>query len=215
MDLIGELFDPKAELFIVERMRPHWSQVGAIVFLTFRTYDSIPKPVLLLWERQKNEWMRRRGHHGHWADILPTLEPHEKANFNEEFSRCREIYLDECHGRCVLRDSDCRQIVADSLLHFDRIRYRMGDFVVMPNHVHLLVAFSDSVTMLQQCESWMRYSASRVNRLIGERGKFWQPEAFDHLVRSVDQYEYLRKYIADNPSKAKLSSDSYLHRVYG
>ena len=59
--MIGELFDPKADLLIEERLRPHWSQAGAIVYITFRTVDSIPKEVLRRWERAKHEWMRIRG----------------------------------------------------------------------------------------------------------------------------------------------------------
>ena len=42
----GELFDPKADLSISEHFRPHWSQSGAIVYITFRTADSIPQQVL-------------------------------------------------------------------------------------------------------------------------------------------------------------------------
>ena len=122
MDLLGELFSPHAELFVEARLRPHWSQAGAIVFITFRTADSIPKQVLRRWEREKTEWMLRRGYIGHWKTVLPTLELAEQNAFNKEFSRCREACLDECHGGCVLRQPHLSKIVADSLLHFDKIR---------------------------------------------------------------------------------------------
>lgn len=85
----------------------------------------------------------------------------------------------------------------------------MGDFIVMPNHVHLLAAFSKVQAMSKQCESWMHYSAVQIHRMLGEKGQFWQREPFDHLVRSVEQYMYLRKYIADNPIKAKLQLGEY------
>ena len=55
--MLGELFDPKAEYFVQDRLSPHWSQAGAIVFITARTRDSIPKQVLELWDREKNEWL--------------------------------------------------------------------------------------------------------------------------------------------------------------
>ena len=41
--MLGEIFDPKAETLIYEHCRPHWSQAGAVVFITFRTHDSIPR----------------------------------------------------------------------------------------------------------------------------------------------------------------------------
>jgi type I restriction enzyme R subunit len=49
---------------------------------------------------------------------------------------------------------------------------------------------------------------------MGENGKFWQQEPFDHLVRSLEQYEYLRQYIADNAQKARLKTGEYLYRRY-
>ncbi len=214
--MLGEIFDPKAELLIHEHCRPHWSQAGAVVFITFRTQDSIPDEVLERWEREKQEWLRLRGHDSvkHWSVIVPTLTEKERADFQKNFNRCREEFLDTCHGRCLLRRPDLAQIVADSLLHFDGQRYRMGDFVVMPNHVHLLAAFATAEAMKDQCDSWLHYTAFQINKAIGEKGKFWQQEPFDHLVRSLEQYEYLRHYIADNPHKAGLRSGEYLYRRY-
>jgi type I restriction enzyme R subunit len=90
----------------------------------------------------------------------------------------------------------------------------MGDFVIMPNHVHLLCAFESAEQMRPQVYSWLHYTAVQVNRAIGERGSLWQEEPFDHLVRTVQQYEYLRKYIADNPAKARLKPGEYLYRKF-
>ena len=46
LEMLGEIFDPKAETLIYEHCRPHWSQAGAVVFITFRTHDSIPREVI-------------------------------------------------------------------------------------------------------------------------------------------------------------------------
>ena len=54
----------------------------------------------------------------------------------------------------------------------------------MPTHVHLLAAFATAEAMTHQSDSWLHYTASQINRAIGEKGKFWQQEPFDHLVRS-------------------------------
>ena len=216
LTMLGELFDPKDELLISERIRPHWSQAGAIVFVTFRTHDSIPREVLRRWEREKNDWMRRRGHpeNQHWSEILPALSDDERGEFYQQFNRCREDFLDTCHGRCLLRRPELAKIVADSLMHFDGDRYRMGDFVVMPNHVHLLAAFASAEAMKKQFGSWLHYTAVQINREIGERGHFWQQEPFDHLVRSIEQYEYLRDYIAGNSKKANLKEGEFIFRRY-
>ncbi|MGV3485810.1 MAG: hypothetical protein ACO1RT_15440 [Planctomycetaceae bacterium] len=119
--------------------------------------------------------------------------------------------MDNCHGSCVLKDHRVAEIVAASLQHFDGDRYELTDFVVMPTHVHVLAAFSDEDRLLKQCESWKHFTATNFNRLIGLRGRFWQQDGFDHLVRSVPQSEYLRGYIANNPSKAKLKTGEFWH----
>ena len=83
-----ELFDPKADLSISEHFRPHWSQAGAIVFITFRTADSIPQEVLDRWEREKHDWMRRHNCpiDRHWSEVLPTLDPPIRDQFKKEFN---------------------------------------------------------------------------------------------------------------------------------
>ena len=214
--MLGELFDPKAELSIHEHYRPHWSQAGAIVFITFRTADSIPKEVLKRWEREKQEWIQRQGFDAreHWSNLLPKLTPELRNRFKKRFSRQREDFLDTCHGKCVLKRRDLAEIVSNSLLYFDGDRYTMGDFVVMPNHVHLLCAFPSEESLTTQCDSWLHYTATQINRKIGSHGKFWQQEPFDHLIRSPEQYEYLRRYIKDNGAKAKLPNDQYLYHQY-
>ena len=153
--MLGEIFDPQAEFHIHEHCRPHWSQAVAVVFITFRTEDSIPREVIQRWEREKQEWLRIHGYPdaGHWSDVVPTLLDKERAEFQRQFQRCREEFLDTCHGACLLRQPALAQIVSDSLLQFDGDRYRLGDFVVMPNHVHLLVAFGSESGLKDQCAS--------------------------------------------------------------
>jgi type I restriction enzyme R subunit len=111
----------------------------------------------------------------------------------------------------MLRWPELAQVVADSLMHFDGDRYLLTDFVVMPNHVHLLAGFRDEATMLAQCESWKHYTAVKINRSLGRKGRFWQQDCFDHLVRTDEHFEWLRRYIADNPSKSRLSVGQFLH----
>jgi len=62
--------------------------------------------------------------------------------------------LDKGWGACELRRPEIARIAADSLLHFDEARYRMGDFVVMPNHVHTLVCLLGQTDIVKQCYSW-------------------------------------------------------------
>ncbi len=156
--MLGELFDPKSETLIYEHCRPHWSQAGAVVFITFRLADSIPQEVRVRWDREKQEWLRVHDYNSGiaWQELLTQLTESERGDFLREFNRCREDFLDTCHGSCVLRRPELANIVSDSLLHFDGQRYRMGDFVVMPNHVHLL-----TVSILSKGHQFAGHSTSQ------------------------------------------------------
>jgi REP element-mobilizing transposase RayT len=100
--------------------------------------------------------------------------------------------------------------VAENLRHFDGERYRLSEFVVMPNHVHLLVCLLGQTDLEKQCYSWKKYTATQINRVLGERGRFWHEESFDHLVRSPEEFEHLRRYIVENPQQARLQEGEYL-----
>jgi menaquinone-specific isochorismate synthase len=38
-------FNPHDDVLITQRRLPHWGQDGAVVFITWRTHDSMPKSV--------------------------------------------------------------------------------------------------------------------------------------------------------------------------
>jgi type I restriction enzyme R subunit len=87
----------------------------------------------------------------------------------------------------------------------------LTDFVIMPNHVHVLAAFPAAKQMLEQCGSWKHYTAVQINRALGRQGRFWETDVFDHLVRSAEQFEHFRDYIARNPQEARLGRDEAWH----
>lgn len=209
------LFDPHDEYFVVQRRDlPHWTQAGAIVFITWRTWDSLPGPVLKRWVQERERWLRT--HHiepenDNWRQRVRDLPNAAQYEFRKLVADRWESALDECHGECVLRRPELAKIVADSLHHFDGDRYILSDFVVMPNHVHLLAAFPTTDAMLTQCDSWKHFTAVQINRSLGHKGRFWQVEDFDHLVRSEDQFLHYRQYIADNPRRADLRAGEFVH----
>jgi len=207
------LFDPLEEVDITRRFLPHWEQSGKTYFITVRTADSLPAEVVADWLDARNAWLRTHQidpRHEKWRVLLSRLPIELQREYHRRFSDQFEQLLDNCHGACVLRLPTLARIVAQSLLHFDRERYEMSDFVVMPNHVHLMAQFA-TVTMKDQCESWKHYTAVQINRSLGTTGRFWQGEPFDTLVRSEDQFKAIQDYIADNPRKAKLKDGEFIH----
>jgi REP element-mobilizing transposase RayT len=131
-----------------------------------------------------------------------------RRQYHDTFSQQYLEALDKGLGACVLRRRELREVVGDSLRHFDGDRYRLGDFVVMPNHVHLMVCLLGDTKIESQCTSWKRFTARQINQSLGTRGRFWQEESFDHLIRSAEQFEAIQRYIGNNP--ANLPQGDYL-----
>lgn len=206
-------FDPTAEARVVERRLPHWTQPGVVTFITFRTHDSMPREVVQQWVADRDHWLIQHGvttHPGESTVKLTRRLPLElQREFRRRFAARWHDELDHCHGECALKQPELGAIVASSLEHFDGDRYLLTDYVVMPNHVHLLCTFEREQHVTSQCESWKKFTATQINRYLKRRGRFWQQDAFDHLVRSEEQFQYLQNYIWKNPERAGLRQGEY------
>lgn len=165
--------------------------------------------------RRRNDWLlpqKINPHAKNWQAALRCLPDRLQHEFHATFSREFLEQLDKGYGACVLRRNELAQIVANSLQYFDGQRYRLGDFVVMPNHVHLLVGLLGATDVEEQCYSWKKFTATQINRELNQTGEFWQAESFDHLVRSPEQFKLFQRYIAENGAAAGLRNGEYLHR---
>jgi type I restriction enzyme R subunit len=208
-----ELFDPADDLRITEGNLPHWFQPGVTYFVTFRTEDSLPREVAEFWHRRRDDWLRRREINPiaqNWREALHQLPLDQQREYHKLFSVEYLHLLDKGWGECVLKRSELAAKVAASLNHFDGERYNLGDCVVMPNHVHLLVGLLGDTDIEGQCRSWKKFSAGEINRALGRSGRFWQEESFDHLVRSPESFERFQRYIAENGPRAGLTPGEYL-----
>ena len=75
-------------------------------------------------------------------------------------------------------------------------------WVVMPNHVHLLLRpRGELMPVLQRIKG---ASARKANLLFERRGRFWLEESFDHWVRNDLEFGRLLEYIEQNPVIAGL-----------
>ena len=99
-------------------------------------------------------------------------------------------------------------------IHFNATaleHYTLHAFVVMPNHVHLLVA--PQVALCKLTKSLKGITAKRANAMLALTGSsFWQEESYDHLVRSEAEFENIRRYIEENPVRAGLATTAGQYR---
>jgi len=174
------------------RYLPHWRQPGAIYFLTFRTADSIPIDVLMTWRKERDAWL---------AEHPKPHNAETERKFHERFTEPMHRFLDEAHGECPFRNSGAREIMSSIFHQGDGADYALDAFVVMPNHVHVLVAPRGATRLSTVVRTWKSVSAHRINQRFDRSGGLWQLESWDHLVRSQDHLERYRRYIENNPRR--------------
>lgn len=205
-------YDPTHDVVESRRNLPHLDMNGVLTFVTFRLADSMPKQVVQRWHEEVDAWLRQNGL-DEWSvdEVLksPSVEASVKRELRFHKTRRWHGHLDDCHGECCLRNRLVRNFVAKSLLHFEGQRYDLERFVIMPNHVYVLIQMRVGVRLRKQFRELLRFSAREINRHLGRHGSVWQSEPFDHIVRSPEQFEYLQGYIDGNPSKARLRPSEF------
>jgi REP element-mobilizing transposase RayT len=95
-------------------------------------------------------------------------------------------------------------MVVDAITRRDGAAYQLHNYVVMANHVHLLITPRVPVPRLMQ--SLKRFTAREGNRLLGLTGRpFWQAESYDRLVRDAAEFKRIARYVESNPVRAGLA----------
>jgi REP element-mobilizing transposase RayT len=175
---------------------PHVKREGASYFVTFRLADSLPREVLLRYEQEHAQAVRR----------LSTNATREAAEeINRELRRKIERYLDQGHGECLLRRPEIADITAEALLYYRGQQYLLDEWVVMPNHVHLVLWPKPNFTLSEILKGRKRQISRQANLALGRTGEtFWQRESYDHWIRNDEEKSRIRRYIRMNPVKAGL-----------
>jgi len=116
-------------------------------------------------------------------------------------------------GPLHLRQPSVADMVVEVLHHMADVqrRYTLHAFVVMPNHVHVLV--SPHVPLPRLTKAVKGYTAKRANQMLGLTGSpFWQEERYDRLVRDAAEGDRIRSYIELNPVRAGLVREAGAYR---
>ena len=194
-------FNPYANIRQTKNRLPHWQQEGAVYFVTFRLADAVPKPLLAQWENEREAWLRV--HPEPWNNEI-------EREYHQRFSGVIERWLDVGHGACLLRRRKCAQVVMEALNHFEGVRVVMISAMIMPNHVHALFVQNPGWPLEKIVQSWKRFTAGQVNRVLGRSGRLWQRDYFDRLVRDEKHFANCVRYIRRNPEKANLSAHEFI-----
>jgi putative transposase len=159
-----------------QRHLPHWDAIGQPQFVTFRLHGSLPAGRVFPSARITN---------GQAFVAMDRLLDHARS------------------GPFWLKDPKIAAMVVGSLRDGEQNfhRYTLHAFVVMANHVHLLV--TPRVIARQWLGPLKGFTAHEGIRILGlQATPFWQAESFDHLVRSEQEFVRIHRYIEQNPVKA-------------
>ena len=167
--------------------------------VTFRLHDSVPAELL---ERWRTELSLSRAPSEERTATVPRSQILDARH--AALRRRISEYEDAGYGACWLADPRIAGIVQTAILHFDGKRYRLHEWCVMPNHVHVLIETLPGHRLSGVIRSWKSFTARATNRLLGREGKLWMPDYFDRCVRDQQHFDAVRQYIRRNPVKAGL-----------
>jgi len=111
-------------------------------------------------------------------------------------------------GPLYLRRPEIATLMVDALRYGEKqiFKYDLHAYVVMSNHVHLLITPREPLSKITH--SLKRFTARKANELLGLTGQpFWQDESYDHLVRNAEGFERIVHYIENNPVRAGLAKN--------
>jgi len=128
------------------------------------------------------------------------LIPSTGASSWEEFASV-DRFLDEARtGPLYLRQREVAAMVVETTCAYDSSlrQYDLHSFVVMPNHVHLLL--TPQVSLAKMTQILKGVIAQRANEMLGQPGApFWADENWEHLVGDNHEFGRIRQYIERSP----------------
>lgn len=161
---------------------PHFDVHLAIQFVTFRLADSMPQELLKKWKNDLDE--------GTITDV--------------ELRKRIEAYLDHGYGSCSLRDRRIARVVRETLLKWNSKKYELIAWVIMPNHVHILIGLLAEHSLSDIMHSIKSFTAHEANKILKRTGRYWSVESYDRYIRDARHFDNTVRYVVENPVKAGL-----------
>jgi len=129
--------------------------------------------------------------------ILKPAREHATNNAQTYF-----VTSDTWECRALFRTEQWARLFFKTLLAYRGKAYLLHQFVLMPDHFHLLITPSGSLEhALQLIKGGFSY---RVKREIGSNAEIWHRGFADHRIRDAEDYDKHLHYIHLNPVKKRL-----------
>jgi putative transposase len=104
--------------------------------------------------------------------------------------------------RSLFQNERWAQLLVDTLYHYRGSAYLLHEFVIMPDHIHVLLTPKIS---LEKAVQFIKGGFSyRVKKELGSNMEVWQKGFSDHRIRDANDYRLHQIYIQQNPVRRKL-----------
>ena len=113
--------------------------------------------------------------------------------------------------KLILQSDRMAGLLLDVLFHYrDQNKYLLHEFVIMPDHFHLLLTPTDTLERsLQLIKGGFSH---RARKELGFAGEIWEKSFHDRRVRDWEEYSAFRRYIHQNPVKKSLATSPEEYR---
>lgn len=168
---------------------PCFEQPGKFYNICFRLADSQPQHVLRSMDLELQLWKDL-----HKNEKFPILEE------QRERFRILEKWLHLGYGSCILGKASIQRIVSEIILSHDERECQVGAFVIMGNHIHLLIKMLGLEVMNTLLRNIKRDTALAIKEILGNCDEdIWMRGSFTRIVRSQRELEKTLLYIRNNP----------------
>jgi putative transposase len=108
-------------------------------------------------------------------------------------------------GRTVFQIPEVAETLVDTLFEYrDRKFYLLHEFVVMPDHVHLLLTPNETTSLEKAIQLIKGGSSNKIHKLRNHKMEIWQVGFYDWTIRDANDWQTKADYIHLNPVRAKL-----------
>lgn len=138
-------------------------------------------------------------------------KPSRLADSRPAFEKPRTFFVTSstAGGRALFQTERMCNLIIDVLRSYtlDHI-FTVHDFVVMPNHVHLLITVPGEMTIEKAMQRIKGGFSFRARKELGFHGEIWQRGFSEVGVHNSESLQTHRRYIELNPVRAGLANSS-------
>ncbi len=106
------------------------------------------------------------------------------------------------YNRTLLQPSQ-KDCIFNAINFLNGKKYALYAAVILNDHLHMIINPIDSLSKIMH--SIKSFTAHEINKQLNRKGKIWQDESMDKVIRSEKEFIEKINYIVNNPIKAHLS----------